>query len=190
MVNSTNESMTSRTGVAGRILDAAGPELVYELQQNAMEPCKTGECRVTKAYQLPASWLIHTVGPRYNEKYVTAAENALHNCYRSCMEAAMEHRALTISFPVIHSTRRGYPLETGAHIAIRTVRRFLEKWGKTQFKRVILTMDNDEVFQLYSRILPLYFPRTAVELATAQVKLPKDTGSLSLSSPPFCEWLE
>jgi O-acetyl-ADP-ribose deacetylase (regulator of RNase III) len=123
------------------------------------------------------SWLIHTVGPRYNEKYITAAENALHNCYRSCLETALEQRAKTISFPVVHSTRRGYPVDTGAHIAIRTIRRFLEKWGKENFARILLAIDNDEVYSIYSKILPLYFPRNSEELNESLIKLPKDTGT-------------
>jgi O-acetyl-ADP-ribose deacetylase (regulator of RNase III) len=179
VVNSTNESMTSRTGVAGKIIDAAGPDLIAELP--TVDPCKTGECRVTKGFNLPASWILHTVGPRYNDKYITAAENALHNCYRTCLETAVENRLKTIAMTVVHSTRRGYPSELGAHIAVRTVRRFMERWGRPSVEkgvsRVVFVFDSQESFDVYRRILPLYFPRNEAELTHALAHLPADTGN-------------
>lgn len=171
--------MTSRTGLAAKILDGAGADLIAELP--GVDPCKTGECRITKGFNLPASWILHTVGPRYNDKYVTAAENALHNCYRSCLEAAVEHRLKTVALTVVHSTRRGYPAELGAHIAIRTMRRFMERWGRAtvekSVQRVAMTFDSVEAFDVYRRILPLYCPRNEAELAHALAHLPADTGN-------------
>lgn len=64
--------------------------------------------------------VIHTVGPRFNVKYRTAAESALHNCYRSTLELLKESGLSTVGFSVINSIRRGYPPEAGAHIALRT----------------------------------------------------------------------
>lgn len=171
--------MTSRTALAGKILEVAGTDLIAELP--GVDPCKTGECRVTKGFNLPASWILHTVGPRYNEKYITAAENALHNCYRSCLETAVEQRLKTIGLTVVHSTRRGYPPELGAHIAIRTVRRFLERWGRStnekSVQRVVFTFDSRELFDIYRRVLPLYCPRNQQELEYSRFNLPADTGN-------------
>lgn len=174
IVNSTNESMNESIGVSGAILDAAGSELLEEITK--CDPCRTGEARVTKGYNLPSRFVIHTVGPRYNEKYKTAAENALHNCYRSCLEVLKEQNLKTIAFPVINSQKRGYPPEPGAHIAIRTVRRFLEHWGK-DIESVVFTVVNVEEFKLYNRILGLYFPRNKKELITSKEELPRDTGN-------------
>ena len=63
--------------------------------------------------------VIHTVGPRYNVRYKTAAESALYNCYRSVMQIVRSRRLATVAFSVLNSSRRGYPAEDGAHIAIR-----------------------------------------------------------------------
>ena len=67
------------------------------------------------------SRIIHTVGPRYNEKYRNAAENALHGCYRSCMRIVKEEKLESIAFCCIYSRRKGYPREDAAHVAIRMV---------------------------------------------------------------------
>ena len=64
------------------------------------------------------SYIIHTVGPRYNLKYKTAAESALHNCYRASMELVKEYELSSIGFTVINSSRRGYPADLGAHLAL------------------------------------------------------------------------
>ena len=104
--------------------------------------CRTGEAKITGAYKLPARsavliqavqsppplppslspgcrHVIHTVGPRYNIRYKTAAESALYNCYRSVMQIVCSRRLATIAFSTLNSCRRGYPPEEGAHIAIR-----------------------------------------------------------------------
>ena len=75
ILNTTNEGMNDRTGVSGQILLHAGPQLEEEIYQT--EGCRTGECRMTRAYLLPAKKIIHTVGPRYNERYVTGFTSPL-----------------------------------------------------------------------------------------------------------------
>ena len=79
---------------------------------------------------LPCKRLIHTVGPRYNDKYKTAAENALHNCYRNALRVMVENKLNTVAFSCAYTVNKGYPRKDAAHIAIRTVRRFLEHWGE------------------------------------------------------------
>lgn len=64
-------------------------------------------------------FVIHTVGPRYNQKYKTAAENALHNCYRNSLQILKENGLGTIGFCVINTEKRSYPREEAAHIAAR-----------------------------------------------------------------------
>jgi len=174
IVNSTNETMIDNTGISGSILDAAGPELLEEISRT--EQCKTGESRITRGYLLPARWVIHTVGPRYNEKYKTAAENALHNCYRSSLELLKENSLRTIAFPLINSQKRGYPPEPGCHIAVRTLRRFLEHWGK-DIDLIILCVPSNIDFALYNRVLPLYFPRCKQDLLLEKEELPRDVGN-------------
>jgi O-acetyl-ADP-ribose deacetylase (regulator of RNase III) len=117
IVNSTDENMTSNAGISGIILERGGDGLIEEIKK--CEICRTGEVRITKGHNLPSKNVIHTVGPRYHEKYRTAAENALHNCYRNSLVLLKENKLRTIAFTVIHSERKGYPPEIGAHIVIR-----------------------------------------------------------------------
>lgn len=174
IVNPTNERMTSKSGISGPIMDGAGHEIYEELLST--ETCKIGECRITKGYRLPSQWILHTVGPRFNAKYSTAAENALHNCYRSCMDAAIENKLRSIAIPPLHSIRRGYPMDKGAHIALRTIRRFLEKWVNN-FEKIILVFDNEEEKRLYESLLCLYFPRNTEEEDLSEKLLPEDNGN-------------
>ena len=98
ILNTTNESMMDQSGLSGMIHQHAGPQLAEEVMQK--EGCRTGECRVTRAYLLPCKKIIHTVGPRYNERYKTAAESALHYCYRNAVEEAVENKLRSAVDPV------------------------------------------------------------------------------------------
>jgi len=174
VVNSTNETLTDRTGLCGRIFDMAGPDLVPEV--NALEGCRTGESKITKGYQLPfASHIIHTVGPRYNLRYKTAAENALHNCYRSMLQILVENKLRSIGICVVNSPKRCYPKGEAAHITFRTVRRCLEnnEMGD-KLEAVVFVVDNDEDLELYQKTLKLYFPRNQNDLVDNRDKYPAD----------------
>ena len=81
---------------------------------------------------MPCKKIIHTVGPRYNERYVTAAESALHYCYRNAMEMAVENKLTSLAVSCVYTERKGYPRREAAHIAIRTVRRFLEQFSSNR----------------------------------------------------------
>ena len=74
------------------------------------------ELNQTGAYNLPCKAVIHTVGPKYNIKYRTAAENALHHCYFHCLEEMVEEGHRTSAFPVVNVPKKGYPPEDAAHI--------------------------------------------------------------------------
>jgi len=174
IVNPSNESLTSRHGVSYDIFEKAGPQLNDAVV--ALEGCKTGHAKLTNAFELPSTYIIHTVGPRYNAKYQTAAENALHNCYRNTLQVARESGIRSIALAVVNSQRKGYPPETGAHIALRTVRRFLEHY-RDAFDTVVFAMQEGAVdYSVYRSVLPLYFPRTDNELLAARTTLPVDCG--------------
>ncbi|KAJ0400080.1 hypothetical protein P43SY_003935 [Pythium insidiosum] len=158
----TNEAMRDTTHPLNRaLMAAAGKEIWVECDSAA--PCRTGEAVVTRGCRLPAKKLIHTVGPRYSAKYRTAAESALHMCYRSTLSATVEHRLRSVAVPCLYSKRKGYPRDEATHVAARTVRRFLEHFAG-DLALVVLCVDSTEDQLLYEAILPLYFPRDAEEL--------------------------
>mmetsp|Transcript_6401 Transcript_6401/g.11791 ORF Transcript_6401/g.11791 Transcript_6401/m.11791 type:complete len:517 (+) Transcript_6401:117-1667(+) len=174
VVCSTNERLTERVGVGRRIHFRAGGQLAVECRST--EGCHTGDAIVTKGYRLPAPYVIHTVGPRFSVKYLTAAENALHGCYRRSLEQAVEHKLRSVAFCVINTESKGYPKEQACHVAVRTIRRFLEKYPN-KFDHVILAMDNETDLAIYSAVLPLYFPRSNSEEKQAIQNLPQDVGN-------------
>lgn len=174
IVNSTNESLNDRSSVCERITVRAGPNLREELIRN-IKVCKTGDAKLSKGYNLPARYVIHTVGPRYNVKYRTAAEGALYSCYRNSLQLAKENNITSVAFGVVNSARRGYPPKEGAHIALRTVRRFLEK-NDNAFELVVFVVENEDV-GVYELLMPLYFPRNKLEELYAALHLPEDIGN-------------
>eukprot|EP00039_Didymoeca_costata_P007155 m.96824 g.96824 ORF g.96824 m.96824 type:complete len:520 (+) comp13568_c0_seq1:233-1792(+) len=172
IANPTNETIDQGTDLCGRILKQGGSGLVSDC--HSLVPLRTGEVKLTKGYSLAARYVAHTVGPRYNARYRTAAESALFNCYRGVLHSVCEKTLSTLALPIILSKKKGYPLDQGAHIACRAVRRFLEKKGK-EIEKVIFCMDESE-WKVYSEIVPLYFPRNLAEEAWARMNLPGDIG--------------
>ncbi|CAI5963715.1 unnamed protein product [Closterium sp. NIES-64] len=172
VVNSTSESLDPALSSPG-LHDEAGPGLAEECA--TLGGCRTGEAKMTGAYELPARRVIHTVGPRYTDKYQTAAENALSRCYRICLELLLENELRSIALLPIYSEAKGYPREPAAHVAIRTVRRFLEKHGRGM-AAVVFCIQTDDDHLIYKRLLPLYFPRDSSEEMAAQALLPADVG--------------
>lgn len=172
VVNSTNESLDEAHSSPG-LHAAAGPGLAEECAM--LGGCRTGMAKVTNAYDLPARKIIHTVGPKYAVKYHTAAENALSHCYRSCLELLIENGLQSIAMGCIYTEAKNYPREPAAHVAIRTVRRFLEK-QKDKITAVVFCTTTASDTEIYKRLLPLYFPRDKHEEEIAISKLPADVG--------------
>ncbi|KAL6566447.1 hypothetical protein OROGR_002062 [Orobanche gracilis] len=172
VVNSTNENLDEAHSSPG-LHASAGPGLAEECA--TLGGCRTGMAKVTSAYDLPARRVIHTVGPKYAVKYHTAAENALSHCYRSCLELLIDNGLRSIATGCIYTEAKNYPREPAAHVAIRTIRRFLEK-QKEKIVAVIFctTMASDT--EIYKRLLPLYFPRDKLEEEVAILNLPADVG--------------
>ncbi|XP_078428269.1 appr-1-p processing enzyme family protein [Wolffia australiana] len=172
VVNSTNESLDEAHSSPG-LHAAAGPGLAEEC--TTLGGCRTGMAKVTNAYDLPSRKVVHTVGPKYAIKYHTAAENALSHCYRSCLELMIENELQSIATGCIYSESKNYPREPAAHVAIRTVRRFLEK-HKDKVSAVVFCISTASDTEIYKRLLPLYFPRDKHEEEIALSKLPADVG--------------
>ncbi|XP_010552560.1 PREDICTED: protein GDAP2 homolog [Tarenaya hassleriana] len=172
VVNSTNENLDEAHSSPG-LHAAAGPGLAEECA--TLGGCRTGMAKVTNAYDLPARKVIHTVGPKYAVKYHTAAENALSHCYRSCLEILIDNGLQSIAMGCIYTEAKNYPREPAAHVAIRTVRRFLEK-QKDKISAVVFCTTTSSDTEIYKRLLPLYFPRDKHEEEVAISKLPADVG--------------
>lgn len=172
VVNSTNESLDEAHSSPG-LHAAAGSGLAEECA--TLGGCRTGMAKMTNAYDLPARKVIHTVGPKYAVKYHTAAENALSHCYRSCLELLIENGFESLAMGCIYTEAKNYPREPAAHVAIRTVRRFLEK-QKGKIAGVVFCTTSSSDTEIYKRLLPLYFPRDKQEEEIAVSKLPADVG--------------
>jgi O-acetyl-ADP-ribose deacetylase (regulator of RNase III) len=174
IVNTSNERLTETIGVSGRVFAAAGRKMEEALSQT--EGCPTGDAVLTPGFNLPATYCIHTVGPRYTLKYATAAENALHGCYRRALETAIDNKMHSIAFPQIATDRKQYPKKAASHVAIRTVRRFLEHHGQS-IHTLAFVLDNEMDMTIWKQLMPLYFPRSDAEAARVQSQLPEETGN-------------
>ncbi|KAL4233352.1 Ganglioside-induced differentiation-associated protein 2 [Mactra antiquata] len=174
IVHSTNEKLSDKTYVTQKLFQKAGPKFEADVRSN-IRVCKTGEAKISEGFDLLCRYVIHTVGPRYNVRYVTAAEGALYSSYRNVLQLARENSVRTLGLCCIHSNKRGYPPQEGAHIAIRTVRRFLEKYGN-DVDTMVFVCDED-TYSVYQSILPLYFPRNPKEEKENIERLPEDVGN-------------
>ena len=178
IVNPSNERLTDRAGATKRLYMVGGPAFQAESGQQALD--SLGATALVDGGNLPAKHVIHTVGPRYQEKYITAAENALHKCYRNTLALAREQLYETVAFIPLHKKRvrdpLQYPRDSGAHTAMRTIRRCLEKWGDT-IQTVVVASDSAEDHAAMKSVAPLYFPRNRAEEANALFLLPDNTGN-------------
>ncbi|XP_030369048.1 protein GDAP2 homolog isoform X1 [Scaptodrosophila lebanonensis] len=171
ITNTSDETLTESNSISERILAVAGNQLKEELSTTIKE-CRTGDVRVTRGYNLPAKYVLHTVAPAYKEKFKTAAENTLHCCYRNVLCKAKELNLRTIAVCNVSGNQRSFPADVAAHIALRTIRRFLDKFTL----QVVILCVSPHDRGTYEVLAPLYFPRDQLEERSAMWQLPKDIG--------------
>ncbi|MEA3460717.1 MAG: O-acetyl-ADP-ribose deacetylase [Bacteroidota bacterium] len=148
IVNAANRSLLGGGGVDGAIHRAAGPELLESCR--SLHGCETGEAKITPGFQLPAGYVIHTVGPVWHGGN-KREEEILRSCYTNSLQLALQHELRSIAFPNISTGVYGYPKEKAAKIAIETVKEFL---GKNPAPlEIIFVLYDSENETLYSTLL-------------------------------------
>jgi O-acetyl-ADP-ribose deacetylase (regulator of RNase III) len=150
IVNAANSSLMGGGGVDGAIHSAGGPRILEECKEIRRilypEGLPTGKAVITSGGNLPASYVIHTVGPIKGENNNRDAE-LLSACYRNCLALAVKHRLSSIAFPAISTGAFGYPREEAAVVASQAIKEFLMSDNTLKEVRLVFYGNNDaEVF--------------------------------------------
>ena len=147
IVNAANNSLLGGGGVDGAIHRAAGPQLKdYCL---TLKGCATGQAKITPGFNLPAKFVIHTVGPVWNNG-TENEEQLLTMCYYNSLQLALENNIETIAFPSISTGAYRFPFDKAAEVALKTISTFLN--SNTNPKKVYLVVFSETDFQQYQRV--------------------------------------
>jgi O-acetyl-ADP-ribose deacetylase (regulator of RNase III) len=152
IVNAANTSLLGGSGVDGAIHKAGGKTILEDCQKirSKQGGCKVGEAIITTAGKLPAKFVIHTVGPVWNNG-TSNEENLLSSAYFNSLKLALDNEVKSISFPNISTGIYKFPKEKAAKIAIQTVSDFLTTTDKIE--RVVFVCFDEENYKIYSELL-------------------------------------
>ncbi|MBN4007006.1 O-acetyl-ADP-ribose deacetylase [Nostoc sp. LPT] len=150
IVNAANTSLLGGSGVDGAIHKASGSDLVDECR--SLGGCKIGDAKLTKGYRLPASFIIHTVGPVWRGGNHGEPE-LLAQCYYKCMQIAADKKFNSLAFPCISTGIYKYPKILAAEVAVKICNEQLQKNGRPQ--RIIFCCYDPENYGIYKNILGL-----------------------------------
>jgi O-acetyl-ADP-ribose deacetylase len=148
IVNAANSTLLGGGGVDGAIHRAAGRELLEECRQ--LNGCQTGDAKITKGYNLPAKFIIHTVGPIWDDGFHEEPE-LLASCYRKSLKLAVKNGLKTIAFPNISTGVYHFPKSRAANIALETVSDFLKK--DSSIEKVIFCVFDEENYTFYQKLI-------------------------------------
>ncbi|MCR4997629.1 MAG: O-acetyl-ADP-ribose deacetylase [Butyrivibrio sp.] len=148
IVNAANSSLLGGGGVDGAIHRAAGVRLLEECRRLA--GCRTGEAKITNGYNLPAKYVIHTVGPIYSG--AESDETDLYNCYYNSLLLAKENDVHSIAFPGISTGVYGYPKEAAAKIALRSITTWLSDNSGYDMKITIVNFSQHD-YEIYQSVI-------------------------------------
>jgi O-acetyl-ADP-ribose deacetylase (regulator of RNase III) len=148
--NAANEALRGGGGVDGAIHGAAGPGLLDELVRRYPRGTATGTAAVTDAYELPARWVMHAVGPVWNDGE-HGEPQLLAGAYRSCLELCDQVGARSIALPAISMGIYGYPVTRGARVALETVADYLD--GETGVELVRFVLRGAETYEAFADAL-------------------------------------
>jgi len=147
IVNAANSTLLGGGGVDGAIHRAAGPGLLAECR--GLGGCPTGMAKLTGGYNLPATHVIHTVGPVYRDG-AHGEPQQLASCYESSLRLAAAHHLRTVAFPAISCGVYGYPIAEAARVALTTTLAFLG--DHPEIDRVIFVLFGEETFGTFRRV--------------------------------------
>jgi O-acetyl-ADP-ribose deacetylase len=147
IVNAANTSLLGGGGVDGAIHRAAGPQLLEECKK--LNGCKTGEVKITKGYNLPAKYVIHTPGPVWRGGN-NHEEELLENCYKNSLRIAADNKLRTIAFPSISTGVYGFPFEKASRIALKTATEFLS--SPSSIEKIIFVCFSQKDFVTFNKL--------------------------------------
>lgn len=146
IVNAANSSLMGGGGVDGAIHRAGGPAILEECKKIVARQgaCRTGEAVITTGGNLPAKYVVHTVGPVWNGGRLKEREQ-LADCYRNALRLAVEHKCKTIAFPNISTGIYRFPKDEAAEIAVDNIQKFLSQ--NNSIEKIILVCFDEENYR-------------------------------------------